>query len=160
MTPVNYHSDKFEELRKQAKELINRQPEITDDVPLNVMELINELKIHQIELELQNKELQQTQNDLSELYIEYENLYEFAPCGYITLTSSGVANRVNLTVVSLLGVEKTSILGLNFTHYIQDKWRDLFQEAKRESGQTGDIKSIEIMLKSKTRASIWVNVDS
>ncbi|MCF8106410.1 MAG: hypothetical protein K9K64_13090, partial [Desulfohalobiaceae bacterium] len=49
---------------------------------------------------------------------EYENLYDFAPCGYLTLNPQGIITRANQTAVKLLGTIKK--IALNST---LSKWR-------------------------------------
>ena len=60
-------------------------------------EIIHELEVNQIELEMQNEELKRVQADLQESRDKYEDLYDFAPIGYLTLTHKGTIEEVNLT---------------------------------------------------------------
>ena len=60
----NNKSDKFETLRQRAEELIAHQPLKTHAESSNIIELIHELKVQQIELELQNEELRQAQQEI------------------------------------------------------------------------------------------------
>ena len=86
------------------------------------LQLVQELRIHQSELEIQNEELQRAQEELSEYHREYERLYEFAPCGYVTLNPNGIITRVNLTGVKLLGVPRRYLIHSGLSRYIAKDW--------------------------------------
>ena len=66
--------------------------------------LVHELQVHQIELELQNDELQETQAELEVAAKVHSDLYDFAPAGYLTLDSDGVIQKVNLKLYPTLRV--------------------------------------------------------
>ena len=69
-------------------------------------ELIEELRIHQIELELQNEELKESQIEVTNSQNKYFELYNFAPVGYFTLDKKGLIIDVNLAGADLLGAER------------------------------------------------------
>jgi diguanylate cyclase (GGDEF)-like protein/PAS domain S-box-containing protein len=68
--------------------------------------VIQELQVHQIELELQNRELRAAQQALEESRDRYADLYDFAPVAYARLTRQGQITQMNLTATQLLGVER------------------------------------------------------
>ncbi len=91
---------------------------------------LHELRVHQIELEMQNDALREAQRALEESRDRFADLYEFAPVGYLTLSTNGLINGVNLTAVKLLGVERGMLLQRRFTPLViaedQDRWTQFF----------------------------------
>lgn len=79
-----------------------------------MLRLIHELQVHQIELELQNEELRQARDESEELVERYTDLYDFAPIGYFTLDPVGTILAANLTAASLLGIERSRLIGRRF----------------------------------------------
>ena len=57
--------DNFSQLRKRAEEILDADPEYISKTPSpeEIRKLIQELHIHQIELEMQNEEWRRTQRD-------------------------------------------------------------------------------------------------
>ncbi len=68
--------------------------------------VVQDLQVHQIELEMQNRELREAQQALEESRDTYADLYDFAPVAYATLTRQGQVTRMNLTAAELLGVHR------------------------------------------------------
>ena len=57
-------------------------------------------------LEIQNRELRETQERLEETSSRYSELYDFAPVGYCTLDPKGNIQEINLTGAALLGTQR------------------------------------------------------
>jgi len=147
---------KYHKLRKQAEDLLQKEPQ-SANIPSDVFDLVHELKIHQIELEHQNDELNRAQKELTHLYHEYENLYESAPCGYITLDSRSKISRVNYTTEEIMGTTKTRMRGKLFSDFLPDKRKESFFEVQRKAAQSGEKRSIELPLNNNP--PLWVQLD-
>ena len=101
-------------LRRRAEELLRGQQAGATGNDIDLQRLVHELKVHQIELELQNQELQQARNAAEAAAEEFSNLYDFAPIGYLTLDREGFIRRANLTCATLLGIERSRLAGERF----------------------------------------------
>jgi diguanylate cyclase (GGDEF)-like protein/PAS domain S-box-containing protein len=114
----------------------------------SVEELLHELRVHQIELEMQNEELQNARSALEASHNRYLNLYEFAPVGYFTLTPGSEIIETNLTAAALLGVARDELLNRHFTNWVApedgDRWYLLIKNVLQHEGEQ---KNFELRLK-------------
>ena len=93
--------------------------------------LLHELQVHQIELEMQNEALQQAHSELEQSRDRYLDLYDFAPVGYCTVTTTGLISEVNLTAAELLGETRAELIGTRLTLFVapesQEAWHSLLR---------------------------------
>ncbi|MCG2578925.1 PAS domain S-box protein [Dechloromonas sp. XY25] len=109
--------------------------------------LVHELQVYQIELEMQNEALRQTQITLEESRDRYVDLYEFAPVGYVTLGAGGMIARINLTGAALLGVERQKLLHKRFQALVDTADRDSWQQHFVQAMRTMDHGSVEVLIR-------------
>lgn len=65
--------------------------------------LLHELQVHQIELEMQNEALHESEVDLERMRARYFDLYDLAPAGYCTLSEHSLIMQANLSAAGILG---------------------------------------------------------
>ena len=88
------------------------------------LQLLQELQVHQIELEMQNQQLREVQHALEVSRDRYVDLYEFAPIGYLCLDMDGRITEINLTGATLLGVTRKELLNKRFIQRVAERDRD------------------------------------
>ena len=67
-------------MRQQAETILAQTPGLLDSMnPEEVKAVVHELRVHQIELELQNEELRRIQSQLEKTQNRYMQLYNSAP---------------------------------------------------------------------------------
>jgi len=140
-------SERFHELRRKAEEFLDQNPE--EMLPENVRNLVEELNIHQIELEIQNQELLRIQRELEAARDKYADLYDFAPVGYITVSAEGMILEANLTITAMLGVERSLLTGKYFSRFVTEDTHDVFYFHHRKLFETKDRQTCEVKLVRK-----------
>ena len=114
--------------RQKAEELLrNQQSERSSySAEADILKLNHELSVHQIELEIQNKELMDAKKDLEIAVEKYTDLYDLAPSGYLTITREGQIVELNLSASRMLGKERRRLLQNMLGAYVTDDKRQIF----------------------------------
>jgi len=115
-------------LRDQAKK-VQDQYNPADPATARTMEtrqLVHDLQVHQVELELQNQNLQETHVELEQSLERYTDLYDFAPTGYFLLTANGTIREANLAGADLLGKERSCLMDRQFSFFVSTETRSVF----------------------------------
>ena len=139
--------EKLSELRGQAEELLRRHisnPQAPS--PEEVQNLVHELEVHQIELEMQNRELREAQRLLEESRDRYADLYDFAPLGYVTLDKRGCIQEINLAAAKLLGKERKFLLGMPISTFVVQEQKAALRDHLEKCAQGLDKVTSELSI--------------
>lgn len=120
--------------------------DLSDLSPADVQKLIHDLRVHQIELVMQNEELRQAQLALEESRDRYMDLYDYAPVGYLSLDKNALVLEANLSGAGLLGMERGSLIGKPLTSFVHKETQDTFYFHRNRVLQTGTRHVCEIKL--------------
>ncbi len=150
---------KFKDLRNKAEqklryEKIPIQQKKEDDV----LKAIHELHVHQIELEMQNEQLRQTQTELEVSRGKYTNLFDFAPIGYFVLDKKGSISEANLTGTSLLGIERNFLVKRPFALCVSKEHRDSFYLNRKEVFRTGTCRRCDLKMLRKGKEGFFAEL--
>jgi len=105
--------------------------------------LIEELELHQIEMEMQTEYLEATRVQLEQALLQSNDLFDFAPVGFFSLNPHGDITRLNLAGARLLGQDRISLLGRRLDLFVAEVDQPLFhallEAASIHDAQRGDI---------------------
>ena len=149
--------------RKRAEEVMQAHPADYQDLSTvsveEVYRIIHELRVHQIELEMQNEELRKTQLELEAARNRYSDLYDFAPVGYITVSEKGLILEANFTSAIMLGVGKSLMIGEPFTRFITSDTQDVYYFHHRKLFETKIKQICELKLKKKDGTQFYAQLE-
>jgi PAS domain S-box-containing protein len=156
-------SAKPAELRRRAEAQLREQKKLKAGVAktgADSRRLLHELQVHEIELEMQNAELQVARDWAEALLEKYTDLYDFAPSGYFTLAATGAILQANLTGATLVGIERSRLVGQSFRQLVSAEFRPAFrtfleQVFAGEAKQSGDFE-----LACKGQPLRFVNIEA
>jgi two-component system, cell cycle sensor histidine kinase and response regulator CckA len=152
------------ELRQHAEEKVKEQgkgfAELTEMSHEEICRTVHELRVHQIELEMQNEELRGLRNEVEAARDKYCDLYDFAPVGYFTLDTNGGIQEVNLTGASLLGEERRRLFGTLFYRFISKEDHDVFYKHQNLVSVTEISQNCKLRMKKKDGVQFHARVKS
>ncbi len=143
-TPRTVHSD---ELRRRAELLIDDFGDAASPAQsAGLHEVLQELHVHQIELELQNDELQLTQKRLEESRRSYMRLYHEAPVGYVVLDQAGMIRKANKTFAGMVGDPVATVDGMPLAGFLAAEDRSIFLARLRSFRKNPADKQLDVRL--------------
>ena len=150
-------------LRKKAEEISRTtgdQSLATPDKmsPEEVLLLLNDLQVHQIELEMQNAELRRTQEELNDQRVRYFDLYDLAPVGYCTVSEKGLLLESNLAAINILGLTRATLAGQLMSRFIFDEDQDSYYLFRKQLFAGSQPASCELRMVKKDGTVLWVHL--
>ena len=152
-------------LRQLAEEIVRKKaalpPENSKAIPPEEMQkVLHELRVHQIELEMQNDELRQALIELDDSRARYFDLYDLAPVGYFTISEKGLILEANLTAATMLGVTIVDLVKQPIYRLILKEDQDIYFLHRKRLLETGVPQTWELRLIKKDGTSLWVRMEA
>nr|MBC8506231.1 PAS domain S-box protein [Chloroflexota bacterium] len=113
----------------------------------DIRRIVHEMGVHQIELEIQNEELIATRNALEIEKFRYEELFEFAPDGYLVTDSHGVIMEVNQMAKQLLGKPTSYLVGKPLAIFIHQDNKKVFRQRLNKLVEKDRLSQWELIIK-------------
>jgi PAS domain S-box-containing protein len=149
------------DLRRQAEKKAALSPEHNKCLSLKETRLlIHDLRVHQIELEMQNEELRRTQEELNAARVRYFDLYELAPVGYCTLCKEGLFLEANLTATTLLGVLRSRLVGQPISKFLFTADQDAYYLFRTQLFKTCEQQTCELRMVKSDGSPFWVHLSA
>ena len=148
-------------VRQRAEAIVAQISEsMTDLSPEAGQRLLHELRVHQIELEIQNEELRRIQVELEASRARYFDLYDLAPVGYVTLSEQGIILKANLTLANLLGLTRKEVVRRPLTQFILPADQDIFYQHRRQLFASDGPQVCELRLLRANGDSFWAQLEA
>ncbi|MEI7745548.1 MAG: PAS domain S-box protein, partial [Chloroflexota bacterium] len=153
------------DLRRQAEERLAALPAAAGGA--DDLAGIHVLRVHQIELEMQNDELSRVGAELDASRAFYREHYDFAPLGYCTIDASEAFLRANLAAATMLGVPRSRLVHRRFSqsvaqedllawHAVRD--RVLGPLGADGPGRPGDVETCELRMARPDGTPFWAHL--
>ena len=126
--------------------------------PDALAQTLYELRVHQIELEMQNEELRKFQLDLDASRELLFDFYDMTPVGYCTVNDKGTVVEANLTTAKLLGVPRARLIKQPFTHFIEPADQDIYYLMLKQLNQTKAVQTRELRFRQSEGQPLWVSL--
>ena len=108
---MSHHNVNLTELRERALKAIEQSKAgITDDLASNKEHLVEELRIYQTELEIQNQQLVGAQSEISLALEKYRSLFAYLPLPAIIIDAQGFIIDANRQATDFLGLSQNAAL--------------------------------------------------
>lgn len=133
-------------LRRRAEEILASRNQHLPSPDQTIYQLVEELNLHQIELELQNESLINAQQNLQVSHDKFADLYNLAPVGYFTLNADGLIIDVNQSGLDLLAMKRNSVINRCFSLYLTPEFQMLFSQVRRNLQSTKAVHSCEVKM--------------
>ena len=122
--------------------------------------VLHDLRVHQIELEMQNEELRRTQAELETSRARYFDLYDLAPVGYVTIGEQGLILEANFTAATLLGVPRGALVKQRLTRFIMRDDQDRYYLHRKQLFATGARQVFDLRLQKEDGTQFWARFEA
>ncbi|MCY2991538.1 MAG: ATP-binding protein [Planctomycetota bacterium] len=169
MTSPDNSLEHAAELRRQAEDIARENTaESSENLdalsPEEIRQTLHELRVHQIELSLQNEELRRMQVELDAARARYFDLYDLAPVGYVTVSQQGLLLEANLAAATLLGVARGALVKRPLSQFILSEDRDIYYLHRKQLFETGVPLTWELRLLKQgvapTAPALWAMIQA
>lgn len=123
-------------------------------------ESLENLRVHQVQLKMQNEELMQAQENLDIAKSKYFELYDMAPVGYCTISRTGMIIESNLTFALMLGLTRKDINKTYLSQFIFKEDTNNYYLHHKHLFDGQKLPSIELRLIRKDGTIFWVCIES
>ena len=154
----------FEALRRRAEKTL-QAPKVKAPrsvTPAALTHALEELRIHDAELEIQNEELGQSRMQAEELQTRYFRHFDLAPVGMIRLDENGIVLEANILGAKMLGIDRIRLHSTKvpFAVHLTRDSQTIFQTHLKSALGSGEMESCEICLRNKTGPETFVRMQS
>ena len=152
----------FQSIKKFAEQKLKTSSEKskTNEPEKENQEDISDYQVRNEMIPIQDREAVGLRSELEKAKDKYSVLYDFAPIGYTTLDREGVVLEANLTLSSMLGIDRFRMMSRPFFVFIVPDYWDIFQFHRQKVFSSKKKESCELKMRGKDNREIFVQIDT
>jgi len=127
-------------------------------LPEKARQTLHELRVHQIELAMQNEELRRAQVELEASRARYFDFYDLAPVGFFTVSEKGLILEANLTAATMLGVARDALVKQSISRFIFKKDQNRYYLYRKQLFETGAPQACDLRMRRRDGAQFWAHL--
>lgn len=147
-------------LRRQAEDMVKKHE--TNDLPygsrVEIPSLVHELRVHHVELELQNEELRIAQFQLAISQARYYSLFNQAPIGYVATNASGLIQEANVACAKLFGMTRDQLKGERLNRFVYRDDQDIYYLHYKALIEAQAPQALETRMVNRQGHRFWADV--
>lgn len=153
------------DLRSIAEGLISKEDKKNSERLENlsheeIATIVHELKVHQIEIEMQNDELKRTQLELEKIKARYFDIYNLAPEGYLIISDKGIIMETNLTAAVMFKESRNTIVNRRLSEYIFIEDQDIYYIFMKQLFKSMQPNECELRMIKGKHGTFWAHIKS
>ncbi len=121
---------------------------------------LHELRVHQIELEVQNEELRRAKAELIASRARFFDLYNRVPVACLTVGRKGLIAEANLAAAALFGTNLASLLNRPFSSFIRKEDRKIYYAYRKLLFKTAQRRICELRMLKRGEEMFWARLES
>lgn len=140
----------IEALRKKAAGIVKATgDEAPSSSTQDLAALVEELRIHQVELEIQNHELQEARKLAEALQTRYFRHFDLAPVGMVRISDKGIVLEANVIAAAMLATDRRRLNSgrVVFAAHVATESQITFQAHLQKALASSRMESCEIRLR-------------
>jgi len=148
-----------EELVENLRELQCRASAASAAAIDDLQQTVQQLQVHRVELEMQNRALRETQQELEQSARRYSDLFDHLPTGYLIVSLQGQIIGANPAAMELLDQSRSEVVGKFLRRFLNAYDAGRFAahlEACAASGQQS-ILELELRLRESSKVAVQLS---
>ena len=159
--PADLHATLRERTEERMAQNTGRLPTSTATLAAqDAQRVLHELRVHQIELEMQNEELLAAHQQADEARARYLDLFDTAPVGYVIVSQPGLFLEVNHTAAAMLGAPSQMLVERPLAHFVHPDHQDTLYLHCHRLFESGVAQNCELRLVKHDGTFLWARLDS
>ena len=134
--------------------------DVADLSPQALRDVLQNLRLLEIELEMKNHELRRTQVERDMAEARYFDFYDRAPAGYVTASKQGLILRSNLTAAAMVGVDRSQLAGQAFSRFIERNDQNVYNLLRKRVFETSTSQSCELHMLKHDGSEVFARMDA